>query len=114
MVFLDDDAYMMRLKWIIQVFNPSSWWFKIFFRNPIKDLGVALEELEVGEVMSDMKDRVRLLRAGISLLLEDKNVKSLFMELCKEMDWNKLKLTEADKYHLRAKYFKCDLILFEY
>jgi len=114
MVFLDDDAYINRLKWIIQIFNPSSLINKIMFRNPIKDLDLALQELEVAEVTGDMKGRIKLLRIGINLLLADKNIRSLFMELCKEMDWNKLKLTEADKYHLRAKYFKCDLILFEY
>lgn len=114
MVFLDDDSYIMRLKWIIQVFNPSSWWFKILFRNPEKDFMVALEELEVAEVVVDMKSRSKLLREGISLILEDKSIKRLFLELCKEMDWNKLKLTKADLYHLRAKYFKADLIRFEY
>lgn len=114
MVFLDDDSYVMRLKWITQVFNPSSWWFKLFFRNPIKDLNIALEELEVAEVMGDMKERVRLLRAGVNLILEDKNIRKLFMELCKEVDWRKLKLSKADIYHLRAKFFKADLIRFEY
>lgn len=114
MVFLDDDAYIMRLKWIIQVFNPSAWWFKVFFRNPIKDLDMALQELEVAEVMKDMKDRAILLRMGVTLLLSDKNIRNLFMELCKEVDWRKLELTSADLYHLRAKYFKADLIRFEY
>lgn len=114
LVMLDDDAYIMRLKWIIEIFNPSSWWSKAFFRDPIRDLDIALQELEVAEVMGDMKERIRLLRAGILLVLSDGNIRKLFMELCKEMDWHKLKLTEADKYHGRAKYFKMDLNLFEY
>lgn len=113
-ILTDDDAYRMRVQWIIQIFNPSAWWFKLFFRNPIKDFDLALQELENAEVVGDMKERIRLLRRILLLILEDKKINQLFKELCKEVNWNKLKLSEADKYHFRAKYFKVDLINFEY
>jgi hypothetical protein len=113
-ILSEDDAYRMRVQWIVQIFNPSAWWFKLFFRNPIKDFGIALRELENAEVVSDMKEKIRLLRRILLLILEDKKINQLFNELCREMDWSKLKLSEADKYHFRAKYFKVDMDKFEY
>src|SRR3990167_312098 len=113
-ILTEDDAYRFRLQWIIQLFNPSSWLFKILFRDPIKDWEIALEELENAEVIGDMKERVRLFKRISLLLLEDKRIKELFIKLCKEMNWKKLKLSKADKYHLRGKYFLCDLDKFEY
>lgn len=114
LVFGDDDAYINRVKWLVEIFNPSSWWSKILFSNPLKDFDLALQELEVAEVTHDMKARIRLLRTGLNLALSDKHIRELFVELCREVDWNKLRLTEADKYHFRAKYFKVDLLNFEY
>lgn len=113
-ILTEDDAYRFRLQWIVQVFNPSAWWFKIFFRDPVKDFDVALQELEVAEVIGDMKERIRLFRRILLLILEDKKILDLFKKLCKELDWNKLKMSEGDKYHFRAKYFKVDLDRFEY
>ena len=114
LVLSEDDAYRMRLEWLVQIFNPSAWWFRIFFHNPIKDFDLALAELEVAEVTRDMKEKAVLLRRVLMLILEDKRIKELFLEFCKEMDWKKLKMTEALKYHARAKYFKVDLDRFEY
>lgn len=113
-VMQEDDGYRFRLQWIIQVFNPSSWWFKILFRDPVKDMELALSELEQAEIVGDMKAKIRLLRRIVMLILEDPSIKSLFEQLCKEMDWNKLKLSAADKYHFRGKWFKVDFMLFEY
>jgi len=113
-ILQEDDAYRFRLQWIVQIFNPSAWWFKLFFRDPIKDWDIALQELEVAEVIDDMKERIRLLRRITLLVLSDKRIKELFLKLCKEIDWNKIKLSRADKYHFRGKYFKVDLDKFEY
>lgn len=113
-ILTEDDAYRMRLQWMIQIFNPSAWWFKLFFRNPVKDFELGLQELENAEVVGDMKERIRLLRRILLLIIEDKKIGQLFNELCKEMDWKKLELSEADKYHFRAKYFKVDLDKFEF
>lgn len=109
-ILQEDDAYRFRVQWLIGIFNPSSW----FCFDPVKDLRIGLEEMEHAEVVSDMKERIRLLRTIVLRLLEDPYIKSLFLRLCKEVDWNKLKLSEADKYHFRAKYFKVDLDKFEY
>lgn len=109
-VLQEDDAYRMRVQWIIQIFNPRSW----FCFDPVKDFDLALSELEHAEVIGDMKERQRLLRRILLLILEDKKIRSLFLRFCKEVDWNKLKLTNADKYHFRAKYFRVDLDKFEY
>ncbi len=113
-VLQEDDGYRFRFQWIVQVFNPSSWWFKLFFRDPIKDFEIALGELEHAEIVGDMKAKIRLLKRILMLMLEDRSISRLFKELCKEMDWNKLKLSEADKYHFRGKWFKVDFDRFEY
>lgn len=110
LIFQEDDSYRFRLLWIIQIFNPSAWWF---FFDPIEWFEKALCELENGEVVGDMQERIRLLRRILLLLLEDKGIRSLFLELCREMNWNKLKMSKADKYFFRAKYFFVDLDRFE-
>lgn len=114
MILQEDDAYRFRVQWIISIFNPSAWWFKLLFRNPIKDFDLALQELEHAEVVEDMKGRIRLLRRVLMVALEDPTIQRLFIEFVKEVDWNKVKLTEADKYHFRGKYFRVDLDKFDY
>jgi hypothetical protein len=109
-IMQEDDAYRLRVQWLIGIFNPSSW----FCFNPIKDLEIGLTEMEHAEVTEDMKGRIRLLRTIIMRCLNDPKIYNLFLRFCKEVDWNKLKLTEGDKYHFRAKYFKVDLDKFEY
>lgn len=104
-IMSDDDAYRFRVGFIAQIFS---------FGNPITNFRIALEELEHAEVLGDMKGRIKLLRRVLLLLLEDKKIKQLFLEFFKEVNWRKVKLTKGDKYHLRAKYFKCDWLLFEY
>ena len=112
-IMSEDDAYRFRAFWIVSIFNPSKWYFKLF-GNPVKDFQIALEELENAEVLGDMKERIRLLRRILLLLLEDKKIKGLFLELCKEMKWSRLKLSKGDKFHYRAKYVKVDWDKFEY
>ena len=107
-ILQEDDAYRMRLLWVIQIFRPR-WW-----NNPVKLLEIALKELEVAEVIGDMKERVRLWTRTTLFALKDPHIYQLFQEFCREVDWSKLKLTKADKYHFRAKYFKVDLDKFEY
>lgn len=107
-IMQEDDGYRMRMQWMIQIFRPR--WYK----NPVKLLKMALTEVENGEVVRDMKDKIRLLKRVLLAILEDPYINQLFQEFCKEVDWNKLKLTKADKYHFRGKYFKVDLDKFEY
>lgn len=113
-ILQEDDAYRMRLQWICKFFNPNSLWRKILKRNPIEDFNLALSMLEHGEVIGDMKAKQRLFRVTIGTILKDPIVKSKFLELVKEIDWTKLKLTKADKYFFRAKYFKVDYPEYSY
>lgn len=113
-IMQEDDAYRFRMQWLVSIFNPSSWWFKIMFRDPVSDFQIALEELENAEIIGDMKERIRLLRRILMVFLQDKNANALFKAFCKEVDWNKIKLSRADKYHFRAKWFKVDWDRFEY
>lgn len=111
-IMSEDDAYRFRIFWITEIFNPNKWYLR--FINPVKLLKIALQELEHAEMIGDMKERIKLLRTVLIALLKDKKIKKLFLELCREVDWDKLKLSEADKYHFRAKYFKVDWDKFDY
>ena len=112
-VLQEDDSYRFRFQWIITYFNPDKWWMRLW-GNPIKQFEKALWMLEHAEVIGDMKDKIRLLRRILLLALRDEGIKNKFLAFCKEIDWNKVKLSEADKYHFRGKYFRVDLDLFDY
>ncbi len=107
-ILQEDDSYRMRVQWLVMWFG----WFAKW--QPVKTFEYALKMLEHGEVINDMKERERLLRKILLLVLKDKNIKDKFERFFKEVDWNKVKLTRADKFHFRGKYFKVDLNLFEY
>ena len=109
----EDDGYRMRVQWLCNYFNPSSIFQKIF-KNPLKTFELALAMIEHAEVVDDMKGKQRLLKRVIMLCLQDYNIRALFEELCREVDWNKVKLSKADKYYLRGKYFKCDYKIYSY
>lgn len=113
-IMQEDDAYRMRLQFVAQFFNPNSFWRKITRRSIEKDFELALTLLEHAEVVGDMKERVRLLRRVCLFVIKDQGIGHCFNLLCKEIDWNKIKLTEADKYFLRAKWFKADYPYLEY
>ncbi len=100
-IFQEDDAYRNRFQWIVKFFPK--------FRKPqIKDFMYALSQLEHGEVVDDMKERCRLVVRVMAEILKDPKSQATFAAFLKETDWSKVKLTEADKYFLRAKYFRCD------
>lgn len=107
-ILQEDDAYRFRFQWLTPILRG------FFFKNPVESLKLALEELENAEIVGDMKAKIRLLRRVLMAVLEDSKVKYLFTRFCKEMDWKKVKLTKADKYHMRGKWFKVDWMLFEY
>lgn len=107
-ILQEDDAYRFRVQWLFGIFKPR-WWL-----DPVRLFDFALSELEVAEVIGDMKERQRLLRRILMLMLEDNRIRSLFIKLCKELDWKKIVLSKADRYHFRGKYFKVDLDKFEY
>ncbi len=107
-ILQEDDAYRMRMQWIMSFFNPNAWWRRLLRRDPIKDFDYALSLIEHAEVVGDMKERQRLFRRVIIELLKDKGILNHFDLLSKEIDWKKLRLSKADKYFFRAKYFKVD------
>ena len=108
LILQEDDAYKNRLCWMVSLLKPRFWY------DPVKLLKLYLDELENAEVIGDMKERVRLWRRIILYALNDPYILKLYKEFYKEIDWNKLKLSKADRYHFRAKYFKTDWLLFEY
>lgn len=107
-ILQEDDAYRFRVQWL------TTWFGWMLKWTPIRSFDYALSMVEHGEVIGDMKERQRLLRRILMTALEDPTIKTLFIKLVKEINWNKVKLTEGDKYHFRGKYFKVDLDLFEY
>lgn len=104
----EDDAYRMRFQLMISYFNPSSL-FNIFKKDFRNDFDYAFEMLEHAEVIGDMKERVRLWRKGFMLMLDDPQMRKVFDEMCKEVNWNKVALKESDRYFARAKYLKIDI-----
>lgn len=104
----EDDAYRFRIQWLCQWFG---WFMKI---NPVKSFDYALRMMEHAEVISDMKERIRLFRTVLMLALEDQNIRRKFIALFREIKWSKVKLTKGDKYHFRGKYFKVDYKYLEY
>lgn len=110
-VLQEDDGYRFRVQWLTNYFPPK-WVFRIL--NPAKFFAKALKHLEHAEVVGDMKERILLLRTVLLVLLTDPKTAKLFNALFREIDWRKVKLSEADKYYFRAKYFKVDHPYLEY
>jgi len=109
MVLQEDDSYRNRVQWIATHF---SWILK--WIDPVNCIDKAFAFLEHAEVIDDMKERQRLLRRVVMTALENPSIRAKFLAFWNECDWSKVKLTEADKYHFRGKYFKVDLDKFEY
>lgn len=109
-ILQEDDSYRFRFQWMVE-YMPF-WLFR--FINPVSFFEKALIWLENAEVIGDMKERIRLFRRIILLVLKDEQFKKGFVELFREINWKKVKMTKADKYFFRGKYFKVDLNLFDY
>lgn len=105
-ILQEDDSYRFRVQWIAQFF--SKWW------NPLTCFEYGMNILEHAEIIGDMKERIRLWRRIFLLVLRDKQFKDAFLKFFKECDWKKVRLSEADKYFFRGKYFKVDLDKFDY
>jgi hypothetical protein len=58
-----------------------------------------------------MKERERLFKRIFLFMVKDSEMFSKFL---RETDWKKIRLTPADKYFFRAKYFKVDYPGYEY
>lgn len=110
LILQEDDAYRFRLQWIVG-YMPT---FLFRFINPVNPFLKSLVWLENGEVIGDMKERIRLFRRVIGELLKDEQIRQHFTALFREIDWRKIRMTNAEKYFFRGKYFKVDLDKFDY
>lgn len=113
-ILQEDDAYRFRFQWMCGFFNPNALWRKILYRSWDKDLDLALGLLEHAEIVGDMKERQRLFKRIIMTVLKDPETRESFEMLMHELDWKKLRLTKADKYFFRGKYFKVDYPYYSY
>lgn len=103
-IFQEDDAYRMRFQWIAKFFS----WVNL---PTSSRFDYALSMLEHAEMVGDMKERERLFRRIFMFMVKDS---SIFKTFLTNINWRKTKLTEADKYFFRAKYFKCDYPEYKY
>lgn len=104
-IFQEDDAYRWRFQWLTQFLSKN---------DPIGSFDKAMEMLEHAEVIGDMKDRIRLIRRVLTNLWKDPYYAQFWIDFVQKADLKKLKLTKADKYYFRAKYFKVDYPYFDY
>lgn len=106
-VLQEDDAYRFRVQWLASYF--PRWW-----GCSVKLFEKALMIMEHAEIIGDMKERIRLLRRILLTVLSDDSMRNQFYALCKEINWKRVRLSKADRYFFRGKYFRCDLDKFEY
>lgn len=103
-ILQEDDAYRMRVQWMAQFYHPFLW-------NILDAFDFALSLLEPAEILDDMKERQRLLRRILMLVAKHT---TLFKKFAQELDWKKIKLTKADKYYFRGKYYRVDYDKYDY
>lgn len=106
-ILQEDDGYRFRVQWLAK-FIP---WLETM---SIRVFAKALGFLEHAEVVGDMREKIVLLRRVLLEALKDSKILKRFNQLCSEIDWSKVKLTKADKYYFRAKYFRCDYPEYKY
>lgn len=104
-IFQEDDAYRFRFQWMAKFF-PHYW------KKPtLEDFTHGLSMLEEAEVIDDMKERERLFKRVMLFMVRNSD---MFLKFLHEADWNKIRMTDADKYFFRAKYFKVDYPEYDY
>ena len=121
-ILQEDDSYRFRMSDMMEYFNPNIWWKKVLrlimkesYEKSLKRyFSIALEILENCEVISDMKERQRLLKRILILILKDESIMKKFNLFCQELDWKKVFMTKGDRFHFRGKYYKADYRLFDY
>jgi hypothetical protein len=81
----------------------------------VRELYRVLDELENAEVVGDMKGRIRLIKRVLTFFLqEDDAYRFRWQWAMERLDMSKVKLSKADKYFFRAKWFKVDNDKLEY
>ena len=115
----EDDAYRFRLQWIARYINPKHPLRKIFYflkRKPYsfkEEIKTIFGFLGNAEITPDMKGRSKLIEKVLIFFL-DSGFGDRIEEIVKELNWNKVKLSKADTYYFRGKYFKVDFDHFDY
>lgn len=103
-ILQEDDGYRFRFQWLAGNFKGKN----------LKKLKKVLQLLEHAEIVGDMKGKIRLFRRVVLTILEDEVMGDILQKIFNELDWKKIKLTKADKYYFRGKYFKCDYPKYDY
>lgn len=81
----------------------------------VRELYRVLDLMEHAEIVPDMKGRIRLIKKVLTFFLqEDDAYRFRFQWAMERLDMKKIKLSKADKYYFRGKYFKVDHDLFDY
>ena|SRR3990167_823788 len=81
----------------------------------VKEIFRVLENMEEMEVTPDMRGRIRLIRKVITFFLsEDDAYRHRAQYFLSHLDQKKIKLTDADLYYARAKYWKPDIEHYDY
>ncbi len=81
----------------------------------VRELYRVMQVLENAEVVDDMKKRIHLIKVVMTFFLqEDDAYRFRWQWLMEHLDMKKVKLSEADKYYFRGKYFKVDHDKFDY
>ena len=109
-ILQEDDSYRFRFQWMVPYMYPRL----MPFVNPVLLMEKGLVWMENAEVIGDMKERVRLVRRVLLALLKDEANAEFFTKFCREVNWKKVRLSKADKFFFRGKYFKVDLDKFDY
>lgn len=109
-ILQEDDSYRFRFQWMVPYMRS----FLFRFTDPVKALDRGMTWMENAEVIGDMKERVRLIRRILLVILTDDENRQFFTRLFREMQWGKVALSKADKYFFRGKFFKVDLDKFDY
>jgi hypothetical protein len=104
-IFQEDDGYRFRFQWLMQQMTK---------KDPIGSFEKGMALLEHAEVVGDMKERVRLIRRVMLELWKNPEYARYWVEFIQKADLKKMHLSKADKYYMRAKYFRTDYPFYEY
>jgi hypothetical protein len=81
----------------------------------VRELNRVLDLMEQAEVVEDMKGRIRLIKRILTFFLQEDDAYRFRAQWAYEhLDPKKMKLSKADKYYFRGKYFKVDHDKFDY
>lgn len=81
----------------------------------VKELHRVFDLMESAEVTDDMKGRIRLIKRVFTFFFQEDDAYRFRMQwMFDHLDIDKMKLSKADKYYFRGKYFKVDHAKFDY